>query len=286
MTYTNFFKRAAQSLFVIACMGVCQVRAATVTFSLNNPVGLALDAKGNLYVANYGGNQVLVYNPSYVQENSVSKGVSAPLGVAFDSLGNLYVSNRNAGTVTVYNSALAQNINATISGLSFPTGLAVDGLDDVWVVNGFGGQAVYMYSPAGTLLGTSTPGVGISSIAIKGRWYLLGSAPNFIQYPAGEVLTNTGVAGSFSYSSPGDLTVDAMAFDASGNYYVFNQDSGGTLLYVNPYTNSTTVVLSGFALGIGGIAVDSTRGRIYLSDSGNNMIYVYSTKGKLLKTIK
>ena len=130
MTYTNFFKRAAQSLFVIACMGVCQVRAATVTFSLNNPVGLALDAKGNLYVANYGGNQVLVYNPSYVQENSVSKGVSAPLGVAFDSLGNLYVSNRNAGTVTVYNSALAQNINATISGLSFPTGLAVDGLDE------------------------------------------------------------------------------------------------------------------------------------------------------------
>jgi hypothetical protein len=45
-------------------------------------------------------------------------------------------------------------------------------------------------------------------------------------------------------------------------------------------------VQSGFALTITGIAVDSTRGRIYLSDYGKNVIYVYSTKGKLLKTIK
>jgi sugar lactone lactonase YvrE len=237
-------------------------------------------------VANYGGNQILVYNPSYVQESSISEGVSNPVGVAFDSLSNLYVSNRTAGTVTVYDSTLTQNTSATISGLSLPSSLAVDGLDDVWVVDGYGDSTVYMYSPAGTLLGTSTPGVGITSLAIKGRWYVLGSAPNFTQYPAGEVLTNTGIAGSYSYPSPGDLSVDAMAFDATGNYYVFNQDAGGTLIYVNPYTHSTALVQSGFALTITGIAVDSTRGRIYLSDYGKNVIYVYSTKGKLLKTIK
>ena len=43
---------------------------ATTSFAalpLNQPAGLAVDAAGNLYVANFGSNNILVYSPKYVQ---------------------------------------------------------------------------------------------------------------------------------------------------------------------------------------------------------------------------
>lgn len=47
------------SLFSIVASG------AAATYPLNPPQGLAVDSKGNLYVANNNSNQVLVYNPNY-----------------------------------------------------------------------------------------------------------------------------------------------------------------------------------------------------------------------------
>jgi hypothetical protein len=35
-----------------------------------------------------------------------------------------------------------------------------------------------------------------------------------------------------------------------------------------------------------GIAVDAARGRIYISDALGNAVWVYTTKGKFLRTIK
>jgi hypothetical protein len=40
--------------------------------------------QGNLYVANYSGNEILIYSPSYQQMKSITKSVSGPAGIAFD----------------------------------------------------------------------------------------------------------------------------------------------------------------------------------------------------------
>src|SRR5215469_16420887 len=65
--------------------------------TFNGPFGLALDARGNLYVPNFVSNQVLVYNPNYVLQATINSGLSLPTGVAFDSKGNVYVANLSRG---------------------------------------------------------------------------------------------------------------------------------------------------------------------------------------------
>lgn len=63
---------------------------------------MTLESKGNLQVANYGSNQVPVYNPQLVQVSSISQALSGPNRLALDSLGNLYVSNARDNAITVY----------------------------------------------------------------------------------------------------------------------------------------------------------------------------------------
>jgi DNA-binding beta-propeller fold protein YncE len=41
--------------------------SSAATKPISAPEGRALDSKGNLYVANYSGNEILIYSPSYQQ---------------------------------------------------------------------------------------------------------------------------------------------------------------------------------------------------------------------------
>jgi DNA-binding beta-propeller fold protein YncE len=49
---------------------------AVAQIPLNAPSGMIFDSQGNLYVANYGSNQVLIYNPQLVQISSINQGLS------------------------------------------------------------------------------------------------------------------------------------------------------------------------------------------------------------------
>ena len=54
--------------------------------------GLAFDAAGNLFVANYGANTVSKVTPAGMVSTFAS-GFNDPTGLAFDAAGNLYVAN-------------------------------------------------------------------------------------------------------------------------------------------------------------------------------------------------
>jgi DNA-binding beta-propeller fold protein YncE len=92
MKLSSFLKNTSQMFLIFLTLAACQAWAAS---PLGHPVSLAVDSKGNLYVVNFDSNQILVYNPNYVQQTkkTISAGVSGPFGVAFDSKGNLYVAN-------------------------------------------------------------------------------------------------------------------------------------------------------------------------------------------------
>src|SRR6266513_2312885 len=64
---------------------------------LNNPLGLAFDRAGNLFVADTGTGAVYKFTPEGVQTTFAS-GLPFPAGLAFDSAGNLFV----AADVTIY----------------------------------------------------------------------------------------------------------------------------------------------------------------------------------------
>lgn len=64
-----------------------------ITSGLNGPQSLAVDAAGNLYVANTAGNTVTEYAPgSVIPSYTYSNSINQPSDVAVDAAGNVYVT--------------------------------------------------------------------------------------------------------------------------------------------------------------------------------------------------
>ncbi len=152
--------------------------------SLDCPTGLAFDASGALWVANFFGNTVVEFSPGQLLRSgsptpavtlSASSGgsLSGPSGVAFDSQGNLWVANATSGTVVRFDaSQLVGSTSAapaaTIASASLggsPTGLAFDGAGALWVSDSASDDLREFVDP-GALSGSATPtaAVIVSSI--------------------------------------------------------------------------------------------------------------------------
>lgn len=117
----------------------------TITRGLNSPVSLALSPSGNVFVANFAGNDVAIYPPGKTKLlRAISKGVKGPYALRFDNSGNLYVANNLASTVTVYDNAGPQLTRTIKQGISHPTALAFDSSGNLYVANA---KNVTVYAP-------------------------------------------------------------------------------------------------------------------------------------------
>jgi len=265
------------SLFCLAGVSLA------ATQPLNEPYGLALDSKGNLFVANYGANQVLLYDPNYQQLTSktITDLLDGPTGVALDPLGNIFVANVNSNTVNQYTPNRQINMQFT-NGIATPTAIAVDGIGNLWVTN----------SSTLTLLGTDWGNVVLATTSASyiGVKYFLGVATGGGKMAVG---TDQGfewdpIALYLTYQSTSADPVantdgTALAFDGPGNIYSGNADGSVDFFNVTNRKLRHFLTLSYIPRGI---VVDNARGRVYISDFTDNQIQVYSTKGVLLKTIK
>jgi hypothetical protein len=65
---------------------------------LSEPAGMAFDASGNLFVAEFAGNAITKIAPDGTKTNFVTT-LSFPAGLAFDTAGNLFVANSGAGAI-------------------------------------------------------------------------------------------------------------------------------------------------------------------------------------------
>jgi DNA-binding beta-propeller fold protein YncE len=275
---------ANKAIFVrFAMLALLSVGFASAGFAatkpLSSPNGLAVDPKGNLYVANYSGNDILVYNPSYKQltKNTITDGVNGPVGVAFDSYSDLWACNYTSSTLSKYLPAAVVSVGGFNSEVQ-PLAIAIDGANNIWL-NG-NNQNLGFFDQGGRTFKLVTPPTGVvNGLAAHLGWVAIGGAQ---QETA--IIGATGLLildepfGSFQ---PGDGY--AIAADANDNFYIANSD--GTVNVYNPEKAS----LKSFAtLSFipSGIAVDSVRGRVYFSNTGGDQILVYSTAGTLLHTIE
>lgn len=249
---------------------------------LSGPLGIALDAGGNIYATNEGSidNGVVVYPPlgnsaGVIDEAPASTlgisltGLIAPRGIALDSSANIYVANAdggalNNGSVTIFPAGSRGNVTPTatiafnggldLTGLSLPEGLALDVDSNVYATNAgnylIPGNDLTIYPALGDSIGT------------------LNEAP---------MITIGG-----SGTSQTELAApSAIALDTAGRIYVTNSSGGpsqtGSVTVYSSIGNSAGTLneapiasISGADTALSrpdGIALDST-GNIYVANFG------------------
>jgi YVTN family beta-propeller protein len=275
---------------IVALIAAMFALPASAQIALSSPEGITFDSQGNLYVANYGTNQILIYNRDLVQISSISAGLSGPNRLAFDTLGNLYVSNGTSNSITVYDPNGNQIISKTITqGLKFPLGVAVDAAGNVFVANNSANN-ITVYNADGVLLQTLTrddhhrlvaPGV----MVVLNRHLYLGTGPAAGQSYTNSYETSLVVKGILkeviTYFDRNDEGPTGIAFDSEGNIYI-DYFYTGTAAKYSP-TNQLLLTINVGHFGNGeGIAVDK-KGNIYIAFI--NVIYIYDSSGNLINTL-
>jgi sugar lactone lactonase YvrE len=261
------------------------------TTGLEAPLAVAVDANGNLFIADYGncrirevpgngtittvaGNGVYSYSTDGVPATSVFLG--DPEGVTTDSNGNVYIADSQNNRIR------------KVSGSGTISTFAGDGTAGN---SGDGGSATLaqLWNPNDVLMGTS--GNLYIAVGLYGVVRMVSSS--------GIITTLAGNTGYFDTQEGGSPTATGLSFpvglgeDAYGNLYV--ADSGGQRVFrISPLGFIATVAGNGIASYAGdgqpavaatlydpsGVAADAY-GDIFVADTDNNCIREVNAGGMM-----
>ncbi len=197
----------------------------------DGPFGLAVDAQGNIYVADGGDNTIKKLSPTgqllatWGKTGSAPGELSWPQGVALDPQGNIYVSDFNNSRIQKFSStgtllAVFGNTGSSIEQLRNPVGIAVDTQGNMYVSD------------------------------IRNH--------RFVKFsPDGKFLTAWSGAGSKSFSSAKDLAVDS-----AGNVYI-GDGNNHRLVKLSP-TGKVLAIWERPMEFVNGVTVD-LQGNVYIT---------------------
>lgn len=248
----------------------------SITVGFSAPDDVAVDAAGNVYVADYGNNLIRKITPAGVVTTLAGTGnagainatgtlasFNGPSGITVDAAGNVYVADQGnnvirkitpAGVVTTFAGtvAVADTSNTVTAEPTFlgPSGVAVDPLGNVYVADA-GDNEIRKVSPSGTII------------------TLAGNANSG---------ADDGNDTTATFNNP-----TGVALDASGNVYVADM-LNNMIRKITPAGTVTTLAgsdtTSGSVNGQGAAAsfyfpnslcVDAS-GNIFVTDAVNNLI--------------
>ncbi len=154
---------------------------AATAAALRNPAAVAVDAAGNLYIADASNHRVRKVaaatgiistvagngTPAFAGDggSATAASLNNPQGVAVDGAGNLYIGDYGNQRVRKVDS---QGLITTVASVSQPAGLAVDGAGNLYIADPGGGK-IWKLDPASVL--TAVPGLGVSlnhAVAVDG----------------------------------------------------------------------------------------------------------------------
>ena len=179
--------------------GGAEVRAG----SLCNPAGVAVDAAGNLYVADSNNNRVLEYANPFTACNNTFPCVGGPAVLVLGQ-GDSFTSNiRNNGGVSA-------------NSLASPLGVAVDGSGNLYVADNDNSRVLEYNAPLST---------GAAAALVFGQGGSFSS--NACDYDISGLLKLSSTANDLCNPA-------AVAVDGSGNLYVADYDNRRVLEYNTP----------------------------------------------------
>ncbi len=262
------------------------------------PAGVAVDASGNLYVADTGNSAVKEVAPGCVLAScavTLGSGFSSPRGIAVDASGDVFVAdsgNQAVKEMLAVNGSIpaSPTINTLGSGFSSPAALAVDQNGNVFVAD-TGSNTVKEILSAGGYASVRT----LSSFSSPSDVSVDASGDVFVTDSNNDVVEEmVAVSGSIP-ASPTIKTLASgfnrpagVAVDANGD--VFLADSGNgvvkELVAVNgSIPASPTVISFGTGLGTPTDVTLGANGAIYTTDPRNNNAVVLDTQAVNLGTV-
>jgi sugar lactone lactonase YvrE len=230
--YVSSDRNNVVTAYDLGIVGAPPVR--TITQGIKTPGGIALDASGNLYVANEGGN-VTVYSPKANTPMLTIAGINRPQDVAIDAAANVWVCNRG-GQPGIYEFPPGQTTpseHITGSLIQTPNQMAFDASGTLYI--GDDSTGVYYLSPGAQTVATlnlqgfqkEESGLAIDPVdgslflsnAVEGPYYVTRFAPGATMPEAKRGL---------SFGGLDFLAVGAIR----GHEHLFVPDSLGDVIYV------------------------------------------------------
>lgn len=227
---------------------------AATSAALNSPLGMTVDAAGNLYIADWGNNRVRKVSSDGVITTLAGGGTASPgdggpataarlispRHLAVDAVGNVYVAEGNAhrvrkvrpdGIITTVAGTGIQGFSgdggpATEAALNFPTHVAVDAADSLYIADISNGR-IRKVSPDG-VISTFAAISGPFGLAVdaSGNLYVSHGFRVSKVTPSGTVSPVAGT-GSAGFSGDGGPATEAtlnepkgVAVDTAGNLYI------------------------------------------------------------------
>jgi len=178
----------------------------------NGSNGLAFDASGNLYVANYNNNTVSKVDASG-SVTAIYTGFNCPYGLAFNNAGNLFVTNFIGNSISQVNASGV--IIATFTGFNHPYGLAIDASGNLYVSNA-SANTVSKVDGSGNILATYMGFHGPGNIVIDTSGNL------YVTNASNGTVSKVDASGTIIATYTGISFPVGLALDASGNLYIAN----------------------------------------------------------------
>ena len=223
----------------------------------NTPAGVAVDAKGDVWVTDVKNNRVEEFNPQgeYVRqfgwEGTVAGDLKEPYGIAVDAKGDVWVADTGNNRIEEFSETGEYERQASVgsSGIALkaPHGIAVDGKGNIWVAD-TGNNRVQEFNEKAEPVRQAGPGAGSKELSEP-----LGVATN--------------------------ANNDVWVTDAKNHRFVEFSETGG---YLNAFGSQGTG--NGQFETPVGVGVD-TAGDVWVGDYAENRIQEFKSNGEYLTQI-